>query len=74
MTRLPMLSARKVVAALKKAGFEETHYRGSHLYFHHPIKDLETCVPMHSGDIGRDLLRAILGQVQLTTEEFRKLL
>jgi predicted RNA binding protein YcfA (HicA-like mRNA interferase family) len=74
MTRLPTLDARKVVAALKRAGFEETHYKGSHLYFHHPVKDLETCVPMHKGDLGRDLVRVIIRQAQLNEDEFRELL
>lgn len=72
--RLPMLSARKMVAALKKAGFEETHYKGSHLFLHHPAKDLETSVPMHGGDVGRALVRAILQQAKLSEEEFRALL
>lgn len=74
MTRLPMLNARKIIAALKKAGFEETHQNGSHLYFHHFAKDLETCVPMHGGDVGRRLVRAILQQAGLSEEEFRALL
>jgi len=74
MTRLPMLSARKIVAALKRAGFEEVNFKGSHLYLHHSTKDVETCVPMHSGDLGRALVRAILQQAGLTEEEFRQLL
>lgn len=74
MTRLPTLNARKVVAALKRAGFEETHTKGSHLYLHHPAKDLETCVPMHNGDLGRKLLRAIIQQAKLSEDEFRELL
>lgn len=74
MTRLPTLNARKVVATLKRAGFEEIRYKGSHLYLHHPTKDVETSVPMHSGDLGRSLLRAILQQAGLTQEEFRELL
>ena len=74
MTRLPTLNARKVVAALKRAGFEEIHQKGSHLYLHHPIKDLETCVPMHGRDLGRSLIRAIIRQAELSEEEFRELL
>jgi predicted RNA binding protein YcfA (HicA-like mRNA interferase family) len=74
MTRLPMLNARKIIAALKKAGFEEIQYKGSHLFLHHPEKNLETCVPTHSGDLGRSLVRAILQQVGLSEEEFRELL
>ncbi len=74
MTRLPTLHVRKIVAALKRAGFEEKYFRGSHLYLHHTVKDVETCVPMHAGDLGRKLLRAIIEQAGLTEEEFRKLL
>lgn len=74
MTRLPTVNARKVIAALKRAGFEETKQRGSHLYFWHPGRKLETGVPIHSGDLKRSLVRAIVQQAGLTEEEFRKLL
>jgi len=74
MTRLPTLTARKVVAALKRAGFEEVRQDSSHLYFWHPICQLGTCVPMHSGDLKRSLVRGIIRQAGLTEEEFRKLL
>ena len=74
MTRLPTLNARKVLAALKRAGFEEYYQKASHLYLRHPAKDLETCVPMHGGDLGRNLLRAIIHQAGLTEKEFQKLL
>lgn len=56
MTRLPTLTARKLVAALKRAGFVEDRRRGSHLYLWHPVKRRATCVPMHGQDLGRDLV------------------
>ena len=75
MTRLPTVNARKVIAALKRAGFEEVRQRGSHLYFWHPTRKLETCVPTHGGDdLARSLVRAILQQAGLTEDEFRELL
>ncbi len=74
MTRLPTLTARKLVAALKRAGFEEDRWRGSHLHLWHPVKKLATCVPMHGQDVGRDLVRAILHQAGLTPDEFLKLM
>jgi len=74
MTRLQTLNARKVVAVLKRAGFEEDNQKGSHLYLRHPVTKLETCVPMHGGDLGRNLVRAIIQQAGLTEEEFRKLI
>gem|GEM_PF-5583433 len=33
MGKLSRIPARKVIQKLKKAGFVETHQRGSHLYF-----------------------------------------
>ncbi len=75
MTRLPILNSKKIIKALKQAGFEEDIQHGSHLYFWHPIKKLRTCVPIHAGkDIGRSLLRKILTQARLSEDEFRKLL
>lgn len=74
MTRLPTLTARKLVAVLKRAGFEEVKWHGSHLYFWHPANQRETCVPMHAGDLGRSLVRTILLQAGLTEDEFRELL
>lgn len=51
MTRPPTLTARKLVAALKRAGFEEVKWHGSHLYLADQAKDRTTCVPMHSSDL-----------------------
>ena len=62
------------MAVLKRAGFKETKQRGSHLYFWHPIRLLETSVPIHHGDLKRSLVRAILQQAGLSEDEFRKLL
>jgi predicted RNA binding protein YcfA (HicA-like mRNA interferase family) len=72
--RLPMMSARKIIQALERGGFEADEQKGSHIYLWHPIKRLTTCVPMHSGDLRRSLVRAILNQANLTEKEFRQLL
>ncbi|MEX0776483.1 MAG: type II toxin-antitoxin system HicA family toxin [Phycisphaeraceae bacterium] len=37
MSRLPNLTARQVVQALHRAGFEEDHQTGSHLILRHPV-------------------------------------
>ena len=74
MSRLPNLNARKVVAALKHAGFVEDGQRGSHLYFWHEQKRLTTSVPIHGGDLKRGLMKKIIQQSGLTEEQFRKLL
>jgi predicted RNA binding protein YcfA (HicA-like mRNA interferase family) len=62
------------VAALKRAGFVEHHQRGSHLYLRHDKSGLMTSVPMHPGDVNRNLVAAILRQAGLTRDEFLALL
>lgn len=44
MTRLPSLTPRQVVAALKKAGFEERRRRGSHLFLWRPDREVVAAV------------------------------
>jgi predicted RNA binding protein YcfA (HicA-like mRNA interferase family) len=74
MTRLPMISARKMIRALEQAGFVADGQKGSHFFLWHPTKKILTSVPVHPGDLKRSLVRAILQQAGLTEEEFRKLL
>ena len=74
MTRLPQVNPRKLVNALKKAGFEEYDQKGSHLILVDEEKNLQTSVPIHSGDVGRGLLKKILKQAGISEEEFRELL
>ena len=72
--RLPNVSARQVVAALKRAGFRELHQKGSHLMLWNEQKQLLTGVPMHPGDLGRGLVKKIIKQAGLTEDQFRRLL
>jgi predicted RNA binding protein YcfA (HicA-like mRNA interferase family) len=73
MPKLPSLTAKKVVRALKRAGFVEDRQKGSHLVL---IRDsARTVVPMHSGrTIKESLLRSIVREAQLTVDEFIELL
>jgi predicted RNA binding protein YcfA (HicA-like mRNA interferase family) len=74
MSKLPAVSARQVVAALKKVGFVERRQRGSHLRMFNPSRKRQTIVPMHSGDIKRGTLQGILRQAGLSHSEFMQLL
>ena len=75
MGKLPSLTARKVVRALKKAGFAEDRQRGSHLVLMQPQTKARTIVPMHAGrTLQEPLLRAILRDANLSLEEFLDLL
>jgi predicted RNA binding protein YcfA (HicA-like mRNA interferase family) len=69
--RLPVLRAREIVAALRKAGFQVDHQTGSHARLRsRRAPALFVTVPIHSGDVPRATLRRILAQARLTVEEF----
>jgi predicted RNA binding protein YcfA (HicA-like mRNA interferase family) len=51
MAKLPSLTARQVVRALKRAGFIEDRQKGSHLILIHPEKKVRTVVPVSSGPV-----------------------
>ena len=75
MAKLPSLNARKVVRALKRAGFIEDRQKGSHLILIHPETKARTVVPIHSGrSIKEPLLRAIARDANLSVDEFIELL
>jgi predicted RNA binding protein YcfA (HicA-like mRNA interferase family) len=74
MSRLPNLTAKTVVRALERGGFQRVGQKGSHLYLHHPVRDVITTVPMHPGDLFRPLMKQIIKQAGLTEDQFRELL
>jgi predicted RNA binding protein YcfA (HicA-like mRNA interferase family)/predicted RNase H-like HicB family nuclease len=75
MTKLPSLTARQVVRALKHAGFVEDRQKGSHLVLRHPERKARAVVPMHAGQsIKASLLRAIIRDADLSVDEFVELL
>lgn len=72
--RLPILKARDITRILRKLGFYEVRQKGAHVCFKHPDGRF-TLVPSHGGeDIGRGLLRQILKEIKLSSEEFSKYL
>jgi predicted RNA binding protein YcfA (HicA-like mRNA interferase family) len=65
-----MLTAREVIRALERAGFQLQRQTGSHARLRHTDGRTVT-VPIHAGqDIGRGLLRKILRDADLSREEF----
>ncbi len=72
--KLPLLSAKELCKILEKLGFKEIRQRGSHRYFKH-LDGRTTVIPIHSGrKIGRGLLRKIINEIEISREEFEKLL
>jgi predicted RNA binding protein YcfA (HicA-like mRNA interferase family) len=65
-------SAREVLVALRRAGFEQVSQRGSHVKLRNAA-GRTAIVPNHS-EIARGTMRSILRQADLTPDEFEKLL
>ena len=74
MTTVPSLTGRKLLSALKRAGFEVPRVKGSHHFVQHP-DGRSTVVPVHAGEtIGPGLLAKILRDCDLNREQIQKLL
>ena len=72
MPRIPVLSGRDVIKALSKIGYSFDHQTGSHVILINE-QNKRITVPMHD-EIGKGLLKAILKQVNISMDEFLKLL
>jgi len=74
MSRLPRLTGKQVIRAIQRAGFRVIRSKGSHTFLRHD-DGRTTVVPVHSGEIiGPGLLRTILREVEISIEDFEKLL
>ncbi|MCX7969624.1 MAG: type II toxin-antitoxin system HicA family toxin [Armatimonadetes bacterium] len=75
MNKLPRITGRQVVAALKRLGFQEIRQKGSHVTLH-KTKTSATCtVPVHAGEtLKPKTLQSILKQAGITVEQLRRAL
>jgi predicted RNA binding protein YcfA (HicA-like mRNA interferase family) len=74
MTRLPRLTGKEIIVALRGAGFQVVRIKGSHHFLQHPDGRV-TVIPVHSGEIiGPGLMAKILLDCDLSHEEFQQLL
>ena len=73
--RLPIITGRELIAVLLRLGFQEGPLKAtSHRRYVHP-DGRRTTVPLHPGqDIGRGLLRKIPKDLEVTPQDFKKLL
>ena len=72
MTRLPILSGREIIKALNKLGYREIRQCGSHIRLS-CVGRRSVTVPDYKA-VSRGLLRKILRDAELSTEEFLELL
>jgi len=71
MAKLPVLSGKKLIEALKKDGFRIIHQKGSHISLRKV--NFKTVVPLHD-ELARGTLMGILRQCGLSREDLVKLL
>lgn len=75
MTRLPRVSGRAVVAALRRGGFHLSHVRGSHRYLVREDSKRVVPVPIHGNrTLPPGTLRSILNLAEMTTDDLIDLL
>ena len=74
MAKLPRISGKKLIKALRKNGFEVLRIRGSHHFLaHHDGR--RTVVPVHGNEtIGTGLMSKILRDCEIERDDFPKLL
>ena len=72
---LPLVSGRRVIKALPKAGFLVAGRKGSHVRLKKKVDDrvFVVIVPDHA-ELARGTLKSILRQANMTREEFLRLL
>jgi predicted RNA binding protein YcfA (HicA-like mRNA interferase family) len=74
MPKIPVIKAKELIRILQKLGFNKYHQVGSHAQFKHSDGRRVTA-PIHPGkDIGKKTLKGIIGDIDLTVEEFVKIL
>jgi predicted RNA binding protein YcfA (HicA-like mRNA interferase family) len=75
MSKLPRVSARELIAALRRDGWTTVRQSGGHMQLKHHAKPGKVTVPIHgSQTLPVDLVSAVLKQAGLTADELRDLL
>jgi len=74
VSELPRVSGREVVKALRKVGYEQDRQRGSHVVLRQAAEPHRRVVVPDHKEVAKGTLRAIIKQVGLTVDEFKRLL
>ena len=75
MSKLPILTAVKLIKVLSKQGFIFKRSSGSHHVYFHPATRRIVSIPVHRGkDLGKGITKAIISDAGYTESEFIKLL
>ena len=71
MIKLPTVSGTRLVSILETIGYQSVRQKGSHIRLTHPTRR-PISVPKHK-EVGRDLLRKILRDADVSVAEFQQL-
>ena len=74
MTKLPVVSGKDAVGALKKLGYELDHQTGSHMILRQKFSPFRRLTIPNHREVAKGTLRAIVRQAGLTLDEFSALL
>jgi len=74
MADLPAATPRRVVSALRRAGFEKVRQSGSHAILKKKSHPYLVTVPMHRKSLASGTLRSIIRDAELTVDAFVRLL
>ena len=72
--KLPIIKPKQLFKVLLKKGCIEKRQTGSHRIFYYPEKRRIIVIPIHSRDIKRGLFHSIIKELDLSVNEFIKLL
>jgi predicted RNA binding protein YcfA (HicA-like mRNA interferase family) len=74
LSRIQLIDAATMEKLLFSLGFEKTRQKGSHVFYRHPDQRTTT-VPHHKGRVlSRPLIREILKDLEITSDEYRSYL
>lgn len=65
-----VLTPKKLLKILLKAGFKIDHITGSHYILYHPISKKRTTLPFHTKDLPKGTLHSIIKSAGLSKEDF----
>jgi predicted RNA binding protein YcfA (HicA-like mRNA interferase family) len=74
LSKLPVVSGRQAVAALRKAGYEIDHQTGSDIILRHTQAPFRRPVVPNHPEVAKGTLRALVRQAGMTVEDFIALL
>lgn len=74
MSKLPLITVKQFEKLLFQLGFEFKRQKGSHVFYRHP-DGRYTTLPHHGNQvILRSLIRQILREIELSPDEFIRLI